>query len=122
MALVAQSASVMPKREAPIRTVDLEEANAILAILTTTTADGIAQIATDDELYADVKKARATSNKYRRLVTRVVPAGQVIKTRVWEDETAPGNHRWSIYLATDKKAEKKAATTETPAATPAKSK
>ncbi len=106
MPLIAKSVTDIPKREAPGRTVDLDEAKSIYAILSAKGPDGQPQTATDDIAYDDIKKARATSNKYRRLVSRVVPDGEVVKTRVYEID---GKTRWAIYLSADKKAAAKAA-------------
>lgn len=123
MSLVAKSFTDIPKREAPGRSVDLDEARQILDIISSKMADGTPQTATDDIEHDDVKKARSLSNKYKRLVERVVPDGMTVKTRVYESGKG---FRWAIYLAADKKASKDAATVdekkpdEKPAEKPAK--
>lgn len=83
MTFQALPRTAIPKREAPVKTVNLEEANAILAILQGDAIDGAAPTATDGESYADEKSARAAANKAKRLVGHVLPDGQIVKTQTF---------------------------------------
>jgi hypothetical protein len=99
-AFVSTPLSALPKRAGPqAEPVDLEAANALLAIVSApATAEGDAQTASDGVEYPDAKAARGAVNKARRLLGHVtLPAGKVIKTRVYKANS--GQSVWALWLA-----------------------
>jgi hypothetical protein len=115
----ALARSAIPKRTAPGRTVDLEAANDLLAVLMGAPIDDAAPTATDGATYADAKLARAEANKAKRLVAHVLPDGTVAKSAIFglDADGEPvlaadgaGSFGWAVWL------------TEAPAEKPAKSK
>lgn len=101
-AFVARPLSELPKRAGPAaEPVDLEAANALLAIVTApATADGDAQTASDGIEYPDTKSARAAVNKAKRLLGHVtLPTGMTVKTRVYAANS--GQSVWALWLAAE---------------------
>lgn len=99
--------TALPTRKPPEKEIDLETANAILALISQNVevnGEQVPQTASDGVSYADAKSARAEANKASRLVKHVLPDGKATKTRVYETAKGSGKYAWAVWL-TDAKAE-----------------
>lgn len=89
--------TALPKRQPPVREVDLTLAKAIMAITSVpTTVEGalVAQTVSDGALYPERKLARAEASKHSRALARVLPEGQYSKSRVYADGDG---FRWAVW-------------------------
>lgn len=99
---VSKPLSELPKRAGPAaEEVDLEAANALLAIVSApATEDGDAQTASDGVEYPETKDARSAVNKAKRLLGHVtLPSGMAVRTRVYKANS--GQYVWAIWLAAE---------------------
>lgn len=93
----------LPKRLVRGKTFDTESANALLSIVTNS-----GQGASDDVEYDDQGEARKAAGKARRLLVRVAPNAELVKSRVYETAPASGKFRWVVSIATEAPAKRKA--------------
>lgn len=90
--------SSLPKRLVRGRAFDADTANALLALVQANPGqDG----ATDDVEYDDQQEARKAAGKARRLLVRVAPNPDLVKSRVYETAAGSGHFRWAVSLATE---------------------
>jgi hypothetical protein len=94
----------LPKRLVRGKTFDTESANALLALVTAAPGQG----ASDDVEYNDQGEARKAAGKARRLLVRVAPNAELVKSRVYETAPASGKFRWVVSLSTEAPAKRKA--------------
>lgn len=104
MTYVAVPASELPKRQRRGKEFDSESANALLALVS---VEG--QTASDGQSYDEIGKARSAAGKARRLLMRVAPDAELVKSRVYGsgDDGNAAPFRWVVYLATEKPAKGK---------------
>jgi hypothetical protein len=104
----AKPMNELPKRLPPVREIDQETADALLAIVTSSQEiDGVTvgNTATDGVVYPDLTAARSASNRARRLLAHsAVPKGQKIKAKSWK---SGDGFEWAIYLIAEEKPAKK---------------
>ena len=91
----------LPKRVVRGREFDTETANALLAIVQTA-----GQGASDDVEYDNAADARKAAGKARRLLVRVAPNAELVKSRVYETANDSGKFRWTVSLATEEQVKK----------------
>lgn len=103
MTFVAVPVDALPKRLVRGRAFDTESANALLALVSTA-----GQAASDGVEYDSAADARKEAGKARRLLVRVAPDAELVKSRVYETAADSGKFRWAVSLATEKPASKKA--------------
>lgn len=89
----------LPKRLSRVKAVDIEAANALLAIVSQS-----GQAASDGETYKTQADARKEAGKARRMLVRVAPDPELVKSRVYGTD-ADGWH-WAVSLGTEKPAKK----------------
>jgi len=96
----------LPKRLVRGRAFDADTANAVLALVSQP-----GQGASDGTDYPDAAEARKAAGKARRLLVRVAPNAELVRSRVYETEKESGIWRWAVSLGTEPvgKAAKKAA-------------
>ena len=97
MAYTAVAVDSLPKRQSRVKPVDIEAANALLAIVSET-----GQAASDGESYTSQTDARKEAGKARRMLVRVAPDPELVKSRVYGSD-ADGWH-WAVSLSTEKPA------------------
>lgn len=86
----------LPKRLVRGRAFDADTANALLAIVQQS-----GQGASDGVEYTDQAEARKAAGKARRLLVRVAPNPDLVKSRVYETEANSGKYRWAVSLGTE---------------------
>lgn len=92
----------LPKRLSRGRPFDEESAKALLEIVTNTN-----QGASDGVQYDTAALARAEAGKARRLLVKVAPDPELVKSRVYETAKDSGKFSWTVSLATEKPSTKK---------------
>lgn len=98
----AVAIEALPKRLVRGKAFDTEAANALLAIVQET-----GQAASDGVEYTDQNEARKAAGKARRLLVRVAPDAELVKSRVYETAPDSGKYRWAVSLATEKPAKRR---------------
>jgi hypothetical protein len=93
----------LPKRLVRGRAFDTETAEALLALVQST-----GQGASDDVEYDDQGEARKAAGKARRLLIRVAPQPELVKSRVYETALDSGKFRWVVSLSTEAPPKRKA--------------
>lgn len=88
----------LPKRQSRIKPVDIEAANALLALVSVP-----GQAASDGATYASQADARKEAGKARRMLVRVAPDPELVKSRVYGEGE---DWHWAVSLATEKPAKK----------------
>ncbi len=89
----------LPKRVSRVKAVDIEAANALLAIVSVA-----GQAASDGVQYATQTDARKEAGKARRMLIRVAPDAELVKSRVYGADDS--GWFWAVSLATEKPAKK----------------
>lgn len=103
MTFTAVAIESLPKRVSRVKEVDIEAANAILALVSVA-----GQAASDGETYPTQADARGAAGKARRMLVRVAgEKADLVKSRVYGTD-ADGWH-WSVYFGDEPKKSKKAA-------------
>lgn len=90
----------IPKRLSRGRSYDADAANALLALVQTP-----GQAASDGVAYDTQAEARKAAGTARRLLVRVAPDADLVRSRVYADGE---KHRWALSLATEKPKARKA--------------
>jgi hypothetical protein len=91
----------LPKRMSRGREFDQASADALLAIVTVA-----GQSASDGETFKSDKEARTAAGKARRLLIKVAPDPDLVKSRVYETEKGSGNWHWAVSIGNEKPAKK----------------
>lgn len=89
----------LPKRVSRVKAVDIEAANALLALVSVP-----GQAASDGATFQTQADARKEAGKARRMLVRVAPDPELVKSRVYGTD-ADGWH-WAVSIATEKPAKK----------------
>ena len=96
MAFQAVAIDTLPKRASRIKEVDIEAANALLAIV-----NQPGQAASDGEAFDTQADARGAAGKARRMLVRVAgDKADLVKSRVYADGD---KWRWSVYFGDEPK-------------------
>lgn len=91
MTFTAVQIDTLPKRVSRVKPVDIEAANALLALVSVA-----GQGASDNETYKTQADARKEAGKARRMLVRVAPDAELVKSRVYGSD-ADGWH-WAVSL------------------------
>lgn len=89
----------LPKRISRVKAVDIEAANALLALVSVA-----GQAASDGATYATQEDARKEAGKARRMLVRVAPDPELVKSRVYS--SGENQWHWAVSLATEKPVKK----------------
>lgn len=89
----------LPRRVSRVKPVDIEAANALLTLVSV-----VGQAASDGETFPTQTDARKEAGKARRMLVRVAPDPELVKSRVYGDD-ATGWH-WAVSLVTERPAKK----------------
>ena len=108
-AFVSVAIADLPKRLVRGRAFDDASAQALLAMVSVPgsgASDGILYTdTTGPDADTSMNRARKAASAARRLLTRVAPDAELVKSRVYPDA---GGHRWAVSLLTEKPKARKA--------------